>query len=123
MGFTTVEQGRDILGCLKRMGSKPCILLDSVTALLSNEMFPPSGAPDPDSPGRVAAQLQKLVAEAKHAVFVSDFIYSDALLYNGYTELFRRGLAAADRTLVGCCDTVVEACTGRYFLHKGVLPR
>ena len=38
LGFTTVECGTDILSALGRMDSGGAVLLDSVTALLSNEM-------------------------------------------------------------------------------------
>lgn len=122
LGFETVERGRDILGCLENMGPEATVLLDSVTALLSNEMFPPGAPPDSASPGRVAAELTKLLPSVKQAIFVSDYIYSDAYLYDGYTELFRRGLADIDRTLAARCDAVVEACAGCFTIHKGVLP-
>ena len=39
MGFQTVECGTDILSSLSRMEPDGAVLLDSVTALLSNEMF------------------------------------------------------------------------------------
>lgn len=39
MGFQTVECGTDILSSLSRMELDGAVLLDSVTALLSNEMF------------------------------------------------------------------------------------
>ena len=47
-GFTTIEQGRDILDALSQEGvdSGGVFLLDSVTALLSNEMFRPDGITD-----------------------------------------------------------------------------
>ena len=43
MGFQTVECGTDILSSLSRMEPDGAVLLDSVTALLSNEMFRASG--------------------------------------------------------------------------------
>lgn len=39
LGFATVECGTDILSALRRMDPGGAVLLDSVTALLSNEMF------------------------------------------------------------------------------------
>ena len=42
-GFTTIEQGRNICGALEKGEPEGVFLLDSVTALLSNEMFLPSG--------------------------------------------------------------------------------
>ena len=45
MGFQTVECGTDILSSLSRMEPDGAVLLDSVTALLSNEMFRADGTP------------------------------------------------------------------------------
>jgi adenosylcobinamide kinase/adenosylcobinamide-phosphate guanylyltransferase len=41
MDFVTVEQGRNILGCLEKTDLSGTFLLDSVTTLLTNEIFPP----------------------------------------------------------------------------------
>ena len=43
-GFETLECGADILSCLDRADPAGAFLLDSVTALLSNEMFTDTGA-------------------------------------------------------------------------------
>ena len=40
LGFETLEQGRDIARCLKRADPGGSFLLDSVTALLMNELYP-----------------------------------------------------------------------------------
>ena len=121
MGFTTVECGRDILRCLDTADAGGCFLLDSVTALLDNEMFA-SGAPDPSAPGRVASALEELTRRAANAVFVSDYLYGDAQRFDGGTECYRRGLAEIDRRLAACCDTVVEVCAGLCTVYKGGLP-
>ena len=39
LGFTTLECGRNILSCLEHADPKATFLLDSVTALLMNELF------------------------------------------------------------------------------------
>jgi adenosylcobinamide kinase/adenosylcobinamide-phosphate guanylyltransferase len=41
------------------------ILLDSVTALLANEMFPPDGTADPDAPARVEADCWRWRASGR----------------------------------------------------------
>ena len=43
MGFETLEQGRNVLEITERADVRGAYLLDSVTALLSNEMFLPDG--------------------------------------------------------------------------------
>ena len=96
--------------------------MDSVTALLANEMFRPDGSFDPDAPHRVCADLLRFAAGAEHAVFVCDFIFSDAGRYDGYTEAYRRGLADIGKALAAYCDTVAETCGGNYILCKGAMP-
>ena len=123
LGFETIECGREILGCLSGADRAGCFLLDSVTALLANEMFRPDGTVDLDAaPERVAAELRQFAGQVGNAVFVSDFLYSDAGLFEELTERYRRGLARVDRALAECCDTVVEVCAGSYTMHKGALP-
>ena len=120
-GFETLECGRDILSCLDRADPAGSFLLDSATALLSNEMFTPEGM-DPGAPDRIAAGLVAFVRRAPGTVVVSDYIYSDANLYDEWTEAYRRGLAAIDRALTAACDDVLEVVHGQVIVHKGGLP-
>ena len=48
MGFITLEQGTNVTRCLDRADENGAFLLDSVTALLSNEMWSENGY-DPDA--------------------------------------------------------------------------
>lgn len=120
-GFVTLERGRDLTGCLEGADAGGVFLVDSVTALLANEMFPAGGV-DMDAPQRVAADLAEFVRRAPETVFVSDFIFSDAALYDELTEAYRRGLAFVDRRMASLCDSVIEAAAGRFIIHKGGLP-
>lgn len=119
-GFVTLECGRDILRCLDGADPAGFFLLDSVTALLANEMFAPSGV-RPEAHLKVADELAKWVRRAPNTVLVSDFIFSDAALYDGLTEAYRRGLAHVHRGLAACCDNVIEAAAGQFIVHKGVM--
>ena len=121
-GFETLECGRNILSCLDHADSRGSFLLDSVTALLSNEMFLPDGGFDPDAGDRVGAELRELASRAKNIVFVSDFLYSDSGRYDSFTDAYRRGLAICDRALAEVCDTVVEVCVTNPVVYKGRLP-
>ena len=91
-GFDTIEQGTDICACLSSrtlsgnaVSASGVFLLDSVTALLSNEMFPPDGSPDMEAPERLAKQLAAFARLTGNTVFVSDYIYSDAFIYDPLT--------------------------------------
>ena len=122
MGFITLEQGTDVARCLEGADPEGAFLLDSVTALLSNEMFLPDGGYDPNAGERAASELRELAGRAKNIVFVSDFIYADAGRYDEFTETYRRALALCDRTLAEVCDTVVEVVSTNPVIYKGELP-
>lgn len=119
-GFTTVECGKDILSCLEDVDTEGTFLLDSVTALFSNEMFH-DGIIDSDAAKKTADELALFAGRVKNVIFVSDFIFSDDTHYDECTEEYRRGLAHCDKTLAALCDTVVEVCVGHYTLYKGEL--
>lgn len=125
MGFETLELGRDISSCLEYTDKNAVYLVDSVTALLLNELFPKEhgGSADPDGVQRCRDGLLALAANVRDVVLVSDYIYSDAERYDEFTENYRRSLAAVDRALAEICDTVVELCAGNIILYKGELPK
>ena len=120
-GFETLECGADILCCLNNADPRGSFLLDSVTALLANEMFTADGM-RPDAPEKLARELVEFVRRAPNTVLVSDYIYSDANLYDDWTEAYRRGLARIDRALAAACDDVLEVVHGQVIVHKGRLP-
>lgn len=124
MGFETIECGRNILSALEGADLQGTFLLDSVTALLLNELFPDptSCEMDATAPERCARQMEEFVEKVSSAVIVSDYIYSDAERYDEVTEQYRKGLALVDRTLAKACDTVVEVTGGNLVIHKGALP-
>lgn len=123
MGFETVECFKNILDCLKTADSEGAFLVDSVTALLQNALFPAEKnyELDPDAASRCSDELMDFAGRVRHVVFVSDYIYSDAEKYSETTELYRKCLADIDRRLAKVCDTVVEVSAGQYIVHKGEL--
>lgn len=121
-GFVTVEQGRNLPDVLRRVDPEAVFLLDSVTALLANEMFSAEGRIDRAAPARVQADLGRFLRAVRHAVLVSDYLYDDGVTYLPESEDFRRGLAQLDRFLARECGCVVEICAGLPAIHKGKLP-
>lgn len=142
-GFETIEQGRCICDALKAVvspdASKNCtepadlkveddadvyvdpagaFLLDSVTALLSNEMFLPDGTVDFGAGVRVAEELTRFAQQTGNTVFVSDYIYSDGQVFDSYTESYRKALAFIDRRLAEVCDSVIEVSFGHIYEYK-----
>lgn len=118
-GFETVEAGQDILVAAGKCDRRGAFLLDSVTALLVNEMFVQDGRIEPDAYKKVAGDLTVLLNQINDIVIISDFIYSDAYHYDKLTEEYRRGLAYIDRQMASICDIVLEACCGVFITHKG----
>ena len=124
MGFETLEAGRDIQKVFDSADESGTFLVDSTTALLLNEMFPTSHSEKADSGAaqRCITGLLEIARRAGNAVFVSDYIYSDAARYDEFTEEYRSSLASIDRALAQACDTVIEVCAGNLVVHKGELP-
>ncbi len=126
-GFKTIECGTEILNALDGLerGSdgkvKGTFLMDSVTALLLNEMFGSdfSKTGDPQAGERCASELHDFALSVQNAVFVSDFLYSDSAEYDEFTEVYRKGLSVVDRELAALCDSVVEICAGNKVYYKG----
>jgi len=126
-GFETIEQGRNICDCLKpdsRTASgklidpKGVFLFDSVTALLSNEMFPYGENMDLACGDRLEKDLLEFARSTGNTVFVSDYIYSDARNFEETTETYRKTLARLDRALAVECSQVVEVTFGMKYTYK-----
>lgn len=124
MDFQTIEQGRAIENCIEGMNADATVLLDSVTALLMNELYRKERnyIPDETAAKRITAGLDAIMQRVSNVVFVSDYLFSDAFLYDSSTEMFRKSLGAIHRHLAQKCDTVIEVSSGNTTIHKGVLP-
>lgn len=122
LGFETLEAPRDLAARVKACGESGAVLVDSVTALLLNEIFAlPDGKKASDAAARCIADLRALAQSAENTVFVTDFIFSDAERYEAFTEDFRAALGAIDRALADLCDVVAECCAKTVICHKGGL--
>ena len=125
-GFTTIEQPFDIEKILEKCDHNGSFLLDSLTALLANEMFAsngtPNGAPEfrfnEHAADKISGALRRIIT-VKNIVIVSDYIYSDAMLYDPLTEKYRKSLAEIDKAAAANCDVVLEAAYTNLIVHKG----
>lgn len=111
-GFETLEVGTNLSDLLKGSDLAGVFLLDSVTALLANEMFKKDGTVDMEAPERVAEECVAFAKAMKNVLFVSDYIYADPIGCDRLTEEYRRGLAAIDRRLAQVCERVVDVTAG-----------
>ncbi len=116
-GFETLEIDRGI-GLISADFSGS-FLLDSLTALLSNEMFSKEGTVDETAYLRVAEEIKTFLDKTEDIVVVSDYIYSDAFEYESLTEQYRKGLAFLDKTAAKQSDLVIEVVYGNPQVIKG----
>ena len=124
-GFETIEVGRDIVAAVKECNKHGTFLLDSVTALLANEMFKQNNGDiheysiNSHAHIKITADLTELLIKLDNIVIISDFIYSDAFHYDDLTEAYRRSLAHIDIQIARLCDMVIELSFGNIITHKG----
>ena len=86
-GFETIECESGILSALDLAPENGTFLLDSVTALLANEMFRADGSVDAAAGERLAGRSCPVRgALASNVVFVADFVFSDGRDYGELTE-------------------------------------
>ena len=121
MGFRTLEQGRNLTAVLSRADRQGTFLLDSVTALLSNEFFPRERNYEPDfSAGRrVAEEICTLSRQVRNLVVVADDLFRDAARYDPVTQSYRQALALILRQVAREADTVAEMSMGNLTVFKG----
>lgn len=121
MGFETLECFRNITDCLPSADPRAAFLVDSVTALMQNSLFPVEKNYEMDlqAAEQCADSLIEFAGKVKNAVFVSDYIYADPRRYDDATERYRRCLAATDRRLAAICDMVIEVSAAQPIVHKG----
>jgi len=122
MGFTTIEMPRAIESILNICDHNGSFLLDSLTALLANEMFSPCSDYDNNACERVSEGLTQILHQIPKIVIVSDYIYGGASQYDLLTETYRKSLAHLDRLVAHCCDMVLEATYTQIITHKGSVP-
>jgi adenosylcobinamide kinase/adenosylcobinamide-phosphate guanylyltransferase len=118
-GFTTIEQHTDIEIILEKSDNNGSFILDSLTALLANEMFLSDGSVNEQAAGKIIGGLSKILARINNIVIVSDYIYSDAILYDPFTENYKKALAEIDIEAARLCDAVLEATYTNVIVHKG----
>ena len=110
LGFRTIEAGKNLSAALT--DPEGVYLIDSVTALLSNEMFREDGSMYHSAPRKITAELRELCRTFDCLIFVSDFMYSDTLRYSETVEEYKKGLAEIDKMLAQECDAAFEMFFG-----------
>ena len=116
--FQTLEYFRRAGRAQRYMKEGTTLLLDSVTSLLSNEMFLQGqfvfGALEV-----VWKELVPLLDAPGNAVIVSDMLFADAVTYEETVTAFQRTLGHLHRKIADRCDLVIQMRQGIPFYRKG----
>jgi adenosyl cobinamide kinase/adenosyl cobinamide phosphate guanylyltransferase len=123
MPFITIEKGRDISEIIAddfkgtKLTKQSTVLMDSLTALLSNEMFKVSDDGEyifcQDAATKVFDDICALNRNVANLIIVSDYIQSDANIFDNYTEEFREGLAFLEKRISEMADRALEIVAGK----------
>ena len=117
-GFTTIEKSQDIKEIISKVKSNDTLLIDSITSLVTNEMFPKSGFVSEVS-DKIISDIKFIANSTKNLVIVTDYLFSDSIIYDDYTDVFRRELGNINISLASIADIVIEFSFGNEIIHKG----
>ena len=116
-GFNTLEETMDMSNVSKVIEKNDTVLIDSVTSLVTNYMFQGKEFFKEVSDD-ILSGLLEIINVAGNVVIVSDYLFSDSIQYDFYTESFRREIGVINRKLAELADIVVECSYGNIIYHK-----
>ncbi|WP_317366796.1 bifunctional adenosylcobinamide kinase/adenosylcobinamide-phosphate guanylyltransferase [uncultured Tyzzerella sp.] len=116
--FETIEIPTNIREIEKKCNLEGTFLIDSMTALLANEMFINNEVID-DAYKNIINDLLYIIPKMKNVIIVSDYIFSDSIKYDSITNKYKKGLAFIDRRCAKISDILIEVCYNNIIVHKG----
>jgi len=117
LNFVTLEKQRNLHEIINEIKPDDTVLIDSITSLLTNEMFTESKIIKKPSIN-ILIGLNQIMNKVKNIVIVSDYIFNDAIEYDEITESFKKELATINIELASLCDNVIECSFGNIRYHK-----
>ncbi|OOM60496.1 bifunctional adenosylcobalamin biosynthesis protein CobU [Clostridium beijerinckii] len=119
LNFKTLEVTRDLDSVINTINCKDTVLIDSITSLLTNEMFNANDIIKNPS-HKILNDIKQVMNNVKNVVIVSDYIFNDAIQYDEITENFKKELAIINRGLTKYCENVIECSFGliKYIKHE-----
>lgn len=120
LNFITIEKQKDLHEVIDSIETTDTVLIDSITSLLTNEMFIDSKIIK-NPAVNILKGLIKIMEKAQNTIIVSDYIFNDAIEYDYVTEDFKKELAIINKELVKLCNNVIECSFGNIKYHKGKL--
>lgn len=107
-GFETIEEGKDVTNVFDKLCGNEIILFDSITAVVQNNIFDGFDVNHDFDADKFSQSLYELSNRVKHIIFVSDYIFSDAFLYDDLTDMFRSKLGRVHVNVAEFADVVLE---------------
>lgn len=118
LNFVTVQVQRNIHEIVNVINENDTLLIDSITSLLTNEMFIRNEIIK--NPAlNILNGLKEIIIKAKDTVIISDYIFNDSIEYDEITENFKRELAIVNKGLAMICENVMECSFGNIRYIKG----
>lgn len=96
----------------KEVNPEGVFLVDSLTAMLGNNMFRENGSMNLDCFDEVRDDIYSFSKKASNIVMVSDAIGCDGMKFDDFTETYRMTLARLEREIASYYDRVVEVSVG-----------
>lgn len=122
-GFKTIEQYKDLANVVDKFSKIDTVLLDSLTSLVTNEMFSSEifeiDRVNEKINEKILEEIEALTDKVNNLVIVSDYVFSDAILYDKHTKNFKKQLGIIHCNIAKKADVVVEAVYGNIIIHKG----
>ena len=116
-GFNTIEETMNMGKVSKMIQKEDIVLIDSITSLVTNYMFQGKDFFKEVSEDILSGILE-IINAAGDVVIVSDYLFSDSIQYDYYTESFRKEIGIINRKLAKLADIVVECSYGNIIYHK-----
>ena len=142
-GFITIEQPRDIQDAVSKLQSENCLkagrlaLLECMSNLVANEMFPPVDASDTKEAGgkkepldepenmrdydntlislvskKVLKDVSILSENVAELVIVTNNVFEDGVCYDESTMNYIKAMGTVNRGLAAMAESVVEVVAG-----------
>lgn len=119
LNFKTIEKERNLHEIIRYIEASDTILIDSITSLLTNEMF--IGKKIIKNPSiSIICGLEEIMDKAQNTIIISDYIFNDSIKYDEITEGYKKELAIINKRLAKHCDKVIECTFSNMKYHKWV---
>ena len=72
-----------------------------------------------DVSDNIFKEIKLIINKVENAIIVTDYLFSDAIVYDDYTETFRKELGKLNIDLAKISDVVIECSFNNEIIHKG----